>query len=477
LQKTLSNSQKIKTFFSKIDFNYTFIFTLMVLFYYRAKDIMMKETLASDGHYTWTHTTQSWRELFDVIYLQDNQQVLYYALNKIFYYFVPQNDFWLRFPALMYGIATLFLLFYFFYRIGRKHTAILASLLFTFSIPALQYSTFARPYSLVLLLVTINLIAFYSSFISKENVIQNSKRIFMASLILLAFTHSLFIPYFCAVLFSSLLFQNLRPKIIEYFLDKRLFILFFVPYVTAVYYQINNALHNSSWIQGKSFYKTLEYLLTFNLSFYAFQKYALLVSVLILIIFALLFKFRSKLSLWGKFNFSVVMMISTTYLIASHLFNPMIVKRYFCFVYPSLIFFVCCSFATFLKKKHTLLFLFPLIFFITENETTKYDFISRRVEVKQFFRDIDKKLVQDSNILCINKFWDVTEKYSILYHQRNICSQTLTDFITMPQTINQKTIIYAGNGLKDKIFKILGSNYKNIEHSKGMGVFIKKPTH
>lgn len=103
--------------------------------------------------------TSNWPELFKAVASHLSPPLDYVLLKPITY--LGTSDWMVRFPAFLYGSATLIIMYLFTRRIANEPTAVLATLLLAFSPMAIAYSQEARMYSLYLLLSLLSYVLAY----------------------------------------------------------------------------------------------------------------------------------------------------------------------------------------------------------------------------------------------------------------------------------------------------------------------------
>ncbi|HAR41122.1 MAG TPA: hypothetical protein DCS07_00560 [Bdellovibrionales bacterium] len=166
---------------------------------------LIASSMNFDEILSWELAFSSWRDLF-VGVTHDTQQLLFYGILKLYAYIIPQNnDYWIRFPALIFGGATACLVFYY-SRSRFSRLTVAASALFILSHPLLSIiSTFCRPYSLLVFLMTVILYTARKIFFERTAK-WTDEWIFIASAAALGFVHYLALPFLAALVMSLRIF-------------------------------------------------------------------------------------------------------------------------------------------------------------------------------------------------------------------------------------------------------------------------------
>lgn len=153
----------------------------------------------------------SWADTIKFYILETNPP-LYNFLLKLYLPFIDQNnEILVRLPSLIFGLASIVLLYIFAEKIFNRKTAVISSFLMAFSILHIYVSSEARMYPLLTLLTILSFSTFYSIIIEKKN----NKKIWLSYTIiniLLLYCH---LTSLIIVLIQWLLLQsNTKDKVI-----------------------------------------------------------------------------------------------------------------------------------------------------------------------------------------------------------------------------------------------------------------------
>jgi hypothetical protein len=112
----------------------------------------------------WIVSAPTWREVTERALKTQGQSPFYYLLVKLFTIFLGEGPFQLRLPSVIFGIASLALV----YPIGirtfqHRQVALTSVVVFSLSERLIWYSQNARPYALALLLTMLSFLFFHSA--------------------------------------------------------------------------------------------------------------------------------------------------------------------------------------------------------------------------------------------------------------------------------------------------------------------------
>src|SRR5690606_24313696 len=131
---------------------------------------------------------------------------LYFTILKVLNSFFYLNDYWLRVPSIIFAQLTLFSLGSFIYKKTNLFYGILAILFISVLNSFEEISIYARPYSLLTLLVVLNFITL-DQWLCKnsEHTTLKIPKTFYVTLFLISITHHLGLIYFCSLFLSIII--------------------------------------------------------------------------------------------------------------------------------------------------------------------------------------------------------------------------------------------------------------------------------
>lgn len=422
-----------------LDFNrngvkefYTIILLICFYCFYRIHPLI-NTTLEFDELFTWNISLKS---IFDILVtcFKDTQQPLYFLIVKFCNFLSWGNlEFVGRWVSFFFGLLSV-VVFYTYYNktIKTKYSVFLAVLLIIN--PLFFYlSTFARPYSLICLLVICHLIELSKILLNEKK--SSNLLIFISFLLLIS--HNLSLVYLFSVLVSLLIYSKSTLKLILKSRKISLGLLGLIISIVTVYFQLDYSLVNVSWINALSVEEAGRFVLDI---FFKVKYQSLAISEILFIttIFgAIVLSLHFNKNIFFRVNFCIVLLFLFCMLTLNFSFHPILVDRYFIFIIPSflitLIFMLEMISNTINENISLLLVLFTVVHF-SYNQGLDYNY---RGHLKEGFQKISMmELAKDEKIYCIvkNPAKDIIfANYSKLMLGSNRC---LYDF-TNSQNINK----------------------------------------
>src|SRR4051812_30570502 len=88
------------------------LFLLLLIVGFRVfRETLVSTSLDVDELYTWDLLHQSWSEISSARYY-DVHLPLYFYIAKVFLWFFPDNDYWIRIPSVIFSLMSLTLISY-----------------------------------------------------------------------------------------------------------------------------------------------------------------------------------------------------------------------------------------------------------------------------------------------------------------------------------------------------------------------------
>lgn len=420
--KVIVNSEKFTLF--------VFIIISSFLFIYPKRGLISEYTLDADEILSWLLVEKSftgmWVETFRAL-----MQPIYYTSLKLWMIIAPENnDYWLRVPSILLSYLACLLISY---QIRKFTNWTIASLMFVF-MSNLDWvvicSTMARSYPLLLLFSSLN-IFFFVKVLQQEN-IEKYYKFFIATLVLILFTHNSALFYVSSVL--VVLF--LREDRGSFFKRRESIALvpFLILYGVEVVLQYLNYRHKVSWI-GESHFD------------FTFKD-----SILVIYFISLLFLLcKYKKNILKKYAFSLAPLVGIVlYLFVDTFIMPILVQRYFVVFYPMMLFSIAVLFYNLLETKMGIvIFVLFISFHLNVYKPSSYtEYYSYKVDYKYFFMNLKKlKLdLNDSEVECVVKgsYKDVLSPYSKMYIGNEICQ-----YREYGETLSAKIILINNNFVKE----------------------------
>ena len=398
-------------------------------FFFIQRDVLLIASLDPDEIFSWNLATNSFSELFSNG-LKHSQQFLYYLLLKCWNAIFPSNDYWIRIPSLLFGTGTIAALFCLSRKIFKEeHLFFQAALLLLY--PQLVfYSTYARPYALLVFLASLNYFFMYKTYFLNSGD-KKDLHFFLITLVGVLFTHHIGAIYVVAILLSLLLQKKKLGTKFELMPYQVFLIIYLVQFIKQKKYLSQSV----SWIEPMTFGKLPEFI--FNNRLY-----------LIFFLFPLVaFGFdlkrkieRKKLDTNSFFNLNVLMitLFFTGIALGSILVTPLFTHRHFYILLPTIF---CLSLFGLEELKNYKSFLLVLVlFFVLGGGHQLYKrkvFHGGVADTKTFLRTLNQYVDLKAGFTCVYKegfFKNFFRNYSMQYYNVYICKKYST-FVTGEQVI------------------------------------------
>lgn len=380
-----------------------------LFFFIFQREVLVSYTLDSDELFSWSLATSEWSFLFKEGF-RHGQQPLYYFLLKIWSFITPQNDYWVRLPSLLLGLGSIVYLFKMAKELFKENQVYLQGFFVLLFPQLIFYSTYARPYALLLFLSCLNLFFLLKKYFTEEKESKNLNLGFFLSLFALVLTHHVGFVYALALGISLFLLKKEEIKSPAFLI--LLLILVFEGIL--IFFQYSTARGATSWIEAPSLSLINGFVIR-ELSHWPFY-------LLGLFGFASLFKSKGRVE-HLKFASLLTIVFSSLLLIISLTAIPLLVPRHFILLLPCF-FLLFLGGAEFLKDQRSLLRLGLLIFLLTGGALLKTNkiFYEQRKDLKHFMKMLSKSRFKGS-FHCISKenipFY--YRNYSKMYFSKDIC--------------------------------------------------------
>lgn len=415
------------------------------------RNILIEVPLSSDELFSWNLAMMEWKSLFENI-VGSTIQFLYYIILKLWLIVIPENnDFWIRVPSLIFGIAGLSLLFTFTFKKVSPLAASATLLFILFDSRFLEFITFNRSYSLLFFLSSLNIISLIELLKNVEK--KNWRRLFLISLVMMIFTNNLTIIYISTLVVVSFILKiNLVKEL------KSRSLTFISPvmlvYLAMVIYQYLFQVERILWIKDSEG---------------GFNEIIPLGLLYIVSVFVLRKNFQFGVTNDGstqaiRIN-TLIPVVGTMCLVAIHyVMTPVLIDRYLFIFYPSLYLLMALAVEEVWNGEYVPVFVLSLLFIFNIHKNvriTQSDSYNNRLNFKGFFLDLKQRnlISKKSKIVCIitDNYLDVLVPYSIMQFKRNICTST-SDVSSFFKFKNHDYIIYfkGRNGLNNR--KLAGYN-------------------
>ena len=385
-------------------FSFIIPLALTVFSFIKIHPYLLNEPLHIDEVISWEWMLNSWSYLAERL-LADTQTPLYYVLQKLYLLIIPGNDYWLRILPFFFFVVSLFALFSFSQKkIGIWGAALVTSMYLSNDLIE-KHSIFARPYSLLVLLVMINLLSFMKGRTQQISLSKNYW--FIISLILIPYTHHLGFIYEFSLLLTSV-FLYTRREILKTLL---IVLPFIAPIIILLFFQYGQAMNYISWVNNPVYTKSS------YLFFFDSRSYPVLMVILFLTAWK---KFSKNFGLSREQKFLVINLILNLgfILIYSEMQTSLLIDRYFCFLLPS-VFLLIVYFWEERPFKPSFLIIGTLILLIT---STFPDFIFKsRLHLKEVVQDLPQKLIDDRNGCLIGTNLPLFRPYAMEKYKKDIC--------------------------------------------------------
>jgi len=398
-------------------------------FFFIQRDVLLIASLDPDEIFSWNLATGSFSELFSNG-LKHSQQFLYYLILKFWSFIFPSNDYWIRIPSLLFGTGTIAALFYLSKKIFKEeHLFFQAALLFLYP-QIVFYSTYARPYALLVFLASLNYFFMYKAYFLNSGD-KKDLHFFLITLVGVLFTHHIGAIYVVAILVSLLLQKKKLGTKFELMPYQIFAIIYLVQFIKQKKYLSQSV----SWIEPMTFGNLPEFI--FNnrlyLIFFLFP--------LVAIGFELKKKIERKKLKTNSFfnlNISVILLFFMGVVLGSVLVTPLFTHRHFYILLPAIFCLSVFGLEELKNYKSFLLVLF--LFFVLGGGHQLYKrkvFHGGIADTKTFLRTLKQHVNIDSGFTCVYKegsFENFFRNYSMQYYNVDICKKYST-FVTGEQVI------------------------------------------
>ncbi|MFH1641560.1 MAG: glycosyltransferase family 39 protein [Nanoarchaeota archaeon] len=330
--------------------------------------------------------------------------------NPPFYYLFLNNwatifgtsELSIRFPSVIFGVLSIFMLYKLACLIFNEKVALLSALILALNPFHVFFSQQARMYSLFMLLSLLSLYYFFKILMKNK---KSDLYLYLILNLLNLYTH-----YFAIfVLFSEILYftafnKNFRFKLKPFILANVLILMLYLPQFSKVYIGFIGKATEFNWGVKPSMY--------FSYLFSSFLGWNVQITaaLLLLFLFGILVKFDVKTDFFGLLY--VLLPILIGFFLS---FTIPMLPRYFIFILPIYILFICSA-LTKLKYKWMQLIIILVILFITGFGLIK-DYSN---PINPQLRDIAnyiKENSQEGEIILIDNYAEPTFEY---YYNGNL---------------------------------------------------------
>lgn len=380
-------------------------------FFIVQRQVLLTISLDPDEIFSWTLATESWGHLFKEG-MKHCQQFLYYIFVKGWSRIFPANDYWIRIPSLLFGLTTIFALFQLGKRIFKEEQLFLQGAFFLLFPQFVFYSTYARPYALLVFFSSLNLFFLNKCFFS-EGADKKDKHFFFLGLVGVLFTHHIGAIYVIAILLGLILFKKKLGNKIELIPYEFFLILYFVQLIQ----QKSHAVNSVSWIEPLAFGDIFRFLLPNNIYavFYLFPLIGL----------ATLFKKKEK-NEFHLFNGLVIVLFFIGISLASFLITPLFTHRHFYILLPS-IFTLFIYGAISLNQFKSFVYFSMFLYLVLGGHLLYTDkvFYEGRPDAKNFVKSLKGKVNLSQGFHCTT--WGALplhlKNYSKMHYPVDICKK------------------------------------------------------
>jgi mannosyltransferase len=466
--------------------NYGILYVILILNIFIKLIYIDAFPISGDEPFTIFHAQFDWNEL-KTIFINENNPPLYFILIKIWIQLVGTHSMLIRIPSIVFSVLTVVYI----YKIGityfNKNTAILSSLIYTFSSYMMIYSHEVRVYSLFALLTTGSMYYFLKLYEKKPK----TKYILLLSIFngLLIYAHFFgFIVIFLQVFFVLINYLHIKNVLLAYLKSSTLTLLLYTPYFPILYVRFTQSAKNGTWIQSPSGLSDVYYMLWtfFN------QPFTTIVAITIFVFTVTLFIIRK--STLNKESFFVAswafLPLFSLFLLSFYI--PMYLDRYLIFCCIAFYILIPISIEYLFKNKSTAVrfaigSFFVCIMLFTFNPKKESNFRTPD-KVVRTIEDLKKEYRSDA--IIISPSWAYrTFLYhydKVLFSQAKTIDRDMKDRSIYPiQTIldidtsklnSKKVILFLDdwNGSNSNNQSIY--SYLNIHFTKAKSVQVSKST-
>lgn len=336
--------------------------------------------------------------------LNENNPPLPFLLQHFWMLIMGLEDQVQRIPALIFGVATVYVAVSFIVKRTSLYAGVILGLLLTFSNEHMFYSHELRAYSL---LTFLSLLAFVFTSIQAEK--QNSSApLYYLSLVSIAliYTHYLSVFVILASSMSILVFSNGISRLKQFIAPALVFIVGVSPLLYSFFARLSHVSQTGTWVpepHWTQLYGHLIILLNSSANF--------LILFLIILAYFVAFSWRNELKSRLKklftnniFKYGALWFL-VVYLglyLQSLIFQPVFIPRYIFF--SSIFLFLCIAiifneFATDTRKKNFIL----LVFFIPYTFAFELNPSNHR-EMKELIRVVENRVDESAVVICPSSF-------------------------------------------------------------------------
>ena len=294
-----------------------------------------------------------------------------------------------RYLPLFFGVLSIPFLGILSYQIAKNNSVLLTILLISTNIYLIKYSQETRPYSLVFLLSTINLILFYK--IISSNLIS-FKRIYIFSLFVIFSILSLSSHPLVFIIF----FSQIAYSIYSFFIFKNKSFLFFlsIPFILIIYLMINYNYLISQLAYNEYFLEHENWKFYYNYYFSRFFGSKIMGLIYLSTLFFLIIRFRKKIIFTSNNYLPLIFILFFSYIIPLSyglIKFPILTDRYIIFVLMPILILISTLIFEIDNRK---LRIFLIIFILIPTFINNYIEIQFRKNTKPEFTKLLSSLVK-----------------------------------------------------------------------------------
>lgn len=438
-------SKKIFSFIEKYSWELISILFIFVISFSPARWLMANISLSPDELYTWRISSGSLIDQFTSL-TKDTQMPLYYLSIKLLDLLLGDNlnDFWIRVPSYLFFLTNLSVIFLYARSLKLSYALAAFSILpILLNSNLYYYSIYARPYSLLVLLITINLISLSFLLIKKRGDTKKILAVFHISLFLTALTHHLFLFYVFALVIAVLLSKNLRKEALSSLYTKGWLIFqclwLAIIYMPSFCFQFLSSSNKIAWISSSGLLDLKSAFLSLFFPSTLVSGLLIFILVMIAVFYFFLNKQRRESYPTTLFYGKALCLTLLLFYLVSNTIQPVIEKRYLLILLP----FISLLTAHFLKlmsiessKKMIVvigIMLSPMLLQITPM-SFKHSPLFQKQYIKQFIREIEQKDFIGKTACLMSFDFEFSENlktsifsnYSKMYFGSDICDFTFT---------------------------------------------------
>lgn len=436
-----------------------------------------KETISSfnlnlDEILSWHLASLSWRELIQGVY-GDTQQPAYYLFLKTALHVLPaKNDFWVRFPSVLLGLAFFFVLYNLLENFFNKPTAVLTTLLLMSHQELKNLSIIARPYMLIYFLIAVNLFSILLVCYRNKNGAKY-RNIFFVTSVLMCLTHYLSCFYLFSVLMGLLITKKIKILMDLKSRQGSLLISFSLLYAFGISYQFQY-MDRLKWIL--SFEESYDSAIVELLNVLPIAGFSNLIVGSLFLIFVLYKKVKNKDEDRLEMVFLVTHVLGGLFFFYafSKLITPVFIGRYLMVCLPAISILIghVLFFLKPTKLAISAIVLLILYSYFVSNEKNRN---SWRFDGKEFLTQIynHKYIKFPASVLCNTpgqSAYKLYANYSLIYFPKDICS-SYRYFSNEEISSNFTYIINLKSSIRDHVYDNAITNYRHIYSSQWLELY------